>query len=180
MSVCLHAALLVAVWPLSANVPSKTAVRTDASRRWQQLAGQSKTAGKLNRLFDILTAPDAVRFALKPVDSNLPTRALGWWSPTHGLWFALDAATASARGRTFPLTLTIPQQRPVTPGVIYVHEDGTGQMLSLGDLSGVLADTGVITLSVEIDHVILAGTVSAEAAKRRRVAIINSSVFRRP
>jgi hypothetical protein len=107
-----------------------------------------------------------VRIVLAPVDAGVPTRGLAWWSPSRGLWIAVDAAGKAAIGRTVQLSLGIPGRRPISPGVVYIHPDGSGRMLAVGDLASLVPRTGVITLSATADHTLLTGRVEAGMLKR--------------
>ena len=147
--------MLVTAWMLSTP-----------SMYWRQFEGDSKPMIDSNALFRVLAAPDVVRIVLSPADADVPTRGLAWWSPSRGLWFAVDAAGTAAIGHTVELSLGIPGRKPMSPGAVYIQPEGSGRMLAVGDLASLMPHRGVITLGVTTDHTRLTGHVEAETLKR--------------
>jgi hypothetical protein len=169
LSAGFHVTLLVTVWIISAQGAEFGIAGEATSRsamRWRQLEGASKQSVGSNALFDVLAAPDVVRIVLSPVGPDVPTRGLAWWSPSHGLWFAVDAVDKAAIGHTVELWFGIPGQKPIRPGVVYVHPDGSGRMLAIADVASLVPQNGVITLSLTGSHTHLTGRVEAQTLTR--------------
>jgi hypothetical protein len=155
LSAAIHSAV-IGVVAMASLSPSTLGVFS-----WQQLEGQSESRTGSNALVEILGAPDAVRIVVSPTRAGDGTQGLAWWSPSRGLWFAIDGAPPPARERAFVLWLHLPGQPPISPGVIDIHADGSGRMVSRGDLSSMTPRAGVVTLSAGINGIALSGGIDA-------------------
>ncbi len=140
-----------------------TLVRTGTSEsmRWQQLEGQSASAVGSDALFEILDAPDAVLIFLMPRVPTGRVQGLAWWSPSRGLWFALDGAPSAVAGTKGVLWLRLPGQELISPGVVDIHSDGSGRIVSRAGLSTSIPREGVITLELRMEGVTLTGRIDA-------------------
>jgi hypothetical protein len=160
LSIGLHTAMLLTLWIVSTDASGFRFLRNATSSsalHWQQLDGDSSQSVGSNKLFEILGAPDVVRIVVGPVNAGVPTRGLAWWSPCRGLWFAIDGVSRSSIGRTLELWLRLPGQKSLMAGVIYIHPDGSGRMISVGDVSTLMSHGGGVTLSITAGQDVLVG-----------------------
>ena len=151
--------LVVLPLPTSSSISIRSPI--SAPMRWQQLEGRSASNAGSNALAEILSAPDAVRIAVTPVVPTGGVQGLAWWSPSHGLWFALDGAPSQAAGTEAVLWLRLPDQQIISPGIVYIHGDGSGRIVSRGNVSPSTPRRGVITLELSVAGVTLSGRIDA-------------------
>jgi len=140
-----------------------------ASMRWQQLRGDSLPGPGRNGLYDVLAAPDVVRVVLNPVGDHAAMKGLIWWSPSIGLWLAIDDAPALLRGMKVNVELNASDRTPARAGTLRVAADGSARMVSLGDARFLLERGSEIVFVVTNSHagtVVLRGSVGGGSLRR--------------
>jgi hypothetical protein len=140
-----------------------------ASLRWQQLQGDSPPRPGRNGLYDVLAAPDVVRVVLNPVEDHVPMKGLIWWSPSIGLWLAIDDAPAFLRGTKINVEVSASDRTPARAGTLRIAADGSARMISLGDARFLLDAGREIVFVLTNSHagtVVLRGSVAAGSLRR--------------
>ena len=151
LSVACHSAIGLALWIAGTgalDVPVALARSAPPRVGWQQLRGESKASAGRNQLFDVLSAPDAVRVRLTSATRGVAATGLAWWRPSRGLWFAADGFPSTAAGRTLQLWLLLPNQRPISPGTVEIDAGGSGRMLAINDAAIQAPPDAVVTILV--------------------------------
>jgi hypothetical protein len=127
--------------------PGFSSPTTNSRDGTQQLKGdQAKRAVGRDRLFEILSADDAVRVRLTSPTGD-PAVGLAWWSPSRGMWLAVDLAHPYA-GQS--LRAWEGRRERARPSVASVELDakGSGRVVAVWSGSNELAPTDPITLTV--------------------------------
>lgn len=119
-----------------------------ANRRGSmQLRGdqRERPAGR-DRLYEILSARDGVKVRLTSPSGD-PAVGLAWWSPSRGLWLAIDLANAHA-GETLQAWLDEDDGSRTRLASVEIGADGSGRVVAAWDEGDMPAHAGPITMTV--------------------------------
>jgi hypothetical protein len=170
LSVGLHGLVIATMVSVSFSIVDQSSMPSiDASLRWQQLQGDSPPRPGRNGLYDVLAAPDVVRVVLNPLEGHVPMKGLIWWSPSIGLWLAIDDAPAVLRGVKVNVELTANDRAPARAGTLRIAANGSARMISLGDARFLLDRTSEIVFVLTNSHagrVVLRGSVAVGNLRR--------------
>jgi hypothetical protein len=168
VSVLLHVAgigVLLSLRSAGAGAqPFDTGTPPDIERRWSRIVEDGDGVGGPSRIVEVLNAPDAVRVILTPVAPDGSGRGLAWWSPTKGIWLAVDSLPSWSPGRRYHLWIVHRDGPAVHVGLLGVNPQGSGRILALNrdtapPIDGpvmivVTADPGGVTSRLTADWVL--------------------------
>ena len=119
-------------------------------------------------LYDILAAPDVTRVLLVAPLPRGRARGLAWFSPSRGIWLAVDGLVSPSGDRAFQLTASVAERGPIRLATVRVDPDGSGRMASAGAWIDTLPRGGplVFTVSDASGDVRLTGSVNARRPRR--------------
>lgn len=146
MSTAAH--LVVAVVLVALSVGGTSGVGRAAGRpRVLQLSGpdHQRPAGP-DPLFEILNASDGMPIHLAATGADASV-GLAWWSPSTGLWLAVDRLPSSRSNRTLHLTLRVGDGEATTIGPIEIDANGAGKIIAIWTSAPPVTGTSV-TLEV--------------------------------
>lgn len=113
----------------------------------RQLRGDDpKKALGRDRLYEILDADDAVRVRLTSPAGD-PVVGLAWWSPSRGMWLAIDLATAYA-GQTLQAFEGDGGRSGPPVARVELDSRGSGRVVAAWSSPKSVASTGSVTLTV--------------------------------
>ena len=95
-------------------------------------------------------------------------KGLAWFSPSRGIWLAVDGLVSPSGDRVFQLTASVAEREPIRLGTVRVDPDGSGRMASVGAWVDTLARGGplVFIVSDASGDVRLTGSVSVDSLRR--------------
>jgi len=143
--------LLASTSPGSSARPSAAANGPTSDFGWHQLKGdQRKRPAGRDVLFEILKADDG---ALVRLTSPTGDEAVGlaWWSPSRGLWLAVDLASSHA-GETLDVSQRTSDGSRSTVAQVEIGADGSGRIIALWDAGEKPKPAGPVTLSLTSRH----------------------------
>ncbi len=163
LSIGLHASLVLAIWLAATREAPGGQSSTWHSPDRSTLDGEGR-----GHLFDILAAPDVRRVLLGAPLPRGRAKGLAWFSPSHGIWLAVDDLVSSSGDRAFQLTARVAGRQPIGLGTVRVDPDGSGRMASFGAWINALPSGGplVFTVSDASGDVRLTGSVSVDSPRR--------------
>jgi hypothetical protein len=103
-----------------------------------------------DRLYEILSARDGVKVRLTSPSGD-PAVGLAWWSPSRGLWLAVDLANAHA-GETLQAWLNADDGSRTRLASVEIGSDGSGRVVAAWDDGDMPARATRITLTVTSTH----------------------------
>ena len=103
----------------------------DIERRWSRIVEDGDGVGHASRVVEVLNAPDAVRVILSPAAPDVSGKGLAWWSPTKGIWLAVDRLRPPPTGRRHHLWIVHRDGPAVQVGFLGVNPQGSGRILAL-------------------------------------------------
>jgi hypothetical protein len=132
VSVCLHVAVILSFWIVrfDAAGAANADLRPDYAV-WNLVDARAGGAPGYDPLRAVLSAPDVVRVVLAPVGGRSDGQGLAWWSPSTGLWFAVDGLGVPPSRTRYRLRLTFGSGGRTTPGFIQIDSDGSGRMIAV-------------------------------------------------
>ena len=147
VSLSVHAGIAAVVVVFSSGDSQAIgAVGSTAAPRTIHLTGRSaeRLPGR-DMLFEVLNgAGMPIHLTSATGDSAV---GLAWWSPSVGLWLALDRLPATPSGRRLDVSLQMGAQRAEPLGTIEVDEQGSGRIVVVWTAERPIAKTP-ITLTV--------------------------------
>jgi len=172
LSVMIHACVLGWILAVSTRVvqvrPSSTAPA--GAMRWTQLEGDGPSRPGRNGLFDILGADDVVRVVLRSPSGADAPKGLIWWSPSRGLWFAIDDAPPQLQSRRLRLSIQPRGGAAMTVGVVRIDDDRSGRLLSEGDSTSIGVPAKFVVTDaarpLRVDAAVLSADVEAHPGRR--------------
>lgn len=128
-SMVIHVVLAVVVVAISSRAAARGAASDQQPLGWQQLVGDAprRSVGP-DALEAILGAPDGVAIRLLSTNGT-DAVGLAWWSPSQGMWLAVDRVDQAARRRRFDLWVRTGSARSPL-GTIEIDEHGSGRMIA--------------------------------------------------
>src|SRR6187455_1777247 len=129
LSIAVHVGIGVLVVALTSE-RSQAAGGPAASPRTIQLSGKSATKlpGR-DVLLEVLSA-DGMPIRLTSTTGNAAV-GLAWWSPSVGLWLAIDELSVASSGRRLEAFLQVGSNRPEPVGTIDVDEHRSGRIVTV-------------------------------------------------
>jgi len=94
-----------------------------------ELTSSRQDSARLGRMVDVLTAPDVTRVELAGTSSAPTARAHAFWSRSRGLFVTADRLPALRSNRIYQLWLVLPNQAPISAGLLSVAANGSGSTL---------------------------------------------------
>jgi hypothetical protein len=152
LSGALHVALGAALVFVFAAPDSLTAASSSiggvANRRGSmQLRGDQRERREgRDRLYEILSARDGVKVRLTS-PSGEPVVGLAWWSPSRGMWLAVDLANAHA-GETLQAWLNEDDGSRTRLASVEIGADGSRRVVAAWGEGDMPTHAGRITLTV--------------------------------
>ena len=121
-----------------------------ASARTIQLNGTRAERGPgRDVLLDVL-AGNGMALRLTRITDDAAV-GLAWWSPTVGLWLAVDRLAAADAGKSFDVTLQVGEEPAERIGRIDIDEAGSGRIVSTWAIAYPPAGTPVTLAVTERD-----------------------------
>jgi hypothetical protein len=113
----------------------------------RQLRGdQRKRPVGRDLLFDILSAGDGVAVRLTSPTGD-PAVGLAWWSPSRGMWLAVDLA-ASHAGRALQVWQRVGDGSRAQVASVELDASGSGRVITAWDEDHDIAPTHAVTLTL--------------------------------
>src|SRR5436190_1076061 len=134
VSAALHAAGIAALWFLHAAPAGARMFDTElpaTERRWNRISADGTAGINASRITQVLQAADAVRVMLTPASAQASGQGLAWWSPTRGIWIAVEDLPALPRDHAYQLWLVRRDGPAVYVGWLGVSDEGAGRMLAI-------------------------------------------------
>jgi hypothetical protein len=148
LHVALGAALVFAFAAPDRLAAASSSASSVANRRGSmQLRGDQRARREgRDRLYEILSARDGVKVRLTSPSGD-PAVGLAWWSPSRGLWLAVDLAHAHA-GETLQAWLNDDDGSRTRLASVEIGADGSGRVVAAWDEGDMPAHAGPITMTV--------------------------------
>lgn len=151
-SVLVAASALIYSWSLRSQLDSMRQIAELASGRAQALRGElaatRREAAEAGRIAAVLTAPDLVRVTLTGTSAASSASGQGFWSRSRGLVFTADKLPPLRAGRTYQLWVVLPNQSPVSAGLLGVSAGGTGTLVTISPSGVEIPKATVLTLAI--------------------------------
>jgi hypothetical protein len=148
LHVALGAALVFVFAAPDSLAAASSSIGSVANRRGtMQLRGdqRERRAGR-DLLYEILSARDGVKVRLTS-PSGEPVVGLAWWSPSRGMWLAVDLANAHA-GETLQAWLNDDDSSRTRLASVEIGADGSGRIVTAWDEDDMPRHAGPITLTL--------------------------------
>jgi hypothetical protein len=148
LHVALGAALVFVFAAPDRLAAASSSVSSVANRRGSmQLRGDQRERREgRDRLYEILSARDGVKVRLTSPTGE-PAVGLAWWSPSRGMWLAVDLANAHT-GETLQAWLNDNDGSRTRLASVEIGADGSGRIVATWDDGDLRAHAGPITLTL--------------------------------
>jgi anti-sigma-K factor RskA len=139
-------------WSLHTQLESVRSNQTEAARRESatraEIASLRQQSQQLARTVEVVTAPDVVRVTMAGTPAAAHATGRGYWSQTRGVLFNADGLPALQTGRIYQLWIVLPNQAPISAGLLGVNANGSGSLSTAPPLGVAVPRAATVTMAI--------------------------------